>query len=377
MRHALHAAAGVLLLAAAVVVPSDSARADGIRDKQWYLQSLRISEAHAISTGSGVTVAVLDSGVFPHQDLKANLLTGFDFVTGKPGGQADKDGHGTNMAGIIGARGRGSNGVLGIAPAVKLLPVKISDFGAVDSDVIAQAIDYAVAHKAEVVSVSNKAAPSIALLKAVKNANAAGVVVVGGAGNNGGTHLGYPAAAPGALGVGATDKQGKHWSKSDHGPELQICAPGVEIVSTGPSNKYFEADGTSESTAIVSGAVALVRAKFPQLSADEVIHRITATADDNGPPGRDDDCGFGELNIVKALTADVPPLSGGGGSTGASASPSVSAGAPAPGGSDNAAAPPAAEDKGSSAPLIVGVVVVVLLVAALGAFVVVRRQRRA
>jgi subtilisin family serine protease len=162
---------------------------------------------------------------------------------------------------------------------------------------------------------------------------------------------------------------------STRGPTLQICAPGIDIVTTGLGNKYIEADGTSDSAAIVSGAVALVRAKFPRLSADEVIHRITATADDNGAPGRDDDCGFGELNIVKALTADVPPLSGGTGS--ASASPSATTATPAPVGSDAGAAPAGAEDKGGSGPLIVGVVVVVLLVAGLGAFVVVRRQRRA
>jgi type VII secretion-associated serine protease mycosin len=374
MRRALRAAAGTLVLAAAVIIPSGPVFADGIRDKQWYLKSLNISEAHTIGTGSGVTVAVIDTGVFPHRDLKANLLVGYNFVTAKPDGRTDTEGHGTNMAGIIAAKGRGSSGVLGIAPSAKILPLKASNNGVIDSDVIAKGIDYAVAHKAQVINVSIAEAPTISLLKAVKNANAAGVVVVGGAGNDGGTLLGYPAAAPGALGVGATDKKGKHWSDSDHGAALQICAPGVQIVSTGTGNKYIEADGTSNSTAIVSGAVALVRAKFPQLSADEVIHRITATADDNGAPGRDDDCGFGELNIVKALTADVPPLSGDASS--ASASPSASPTTAATASSD-VAAPAGAEDTGSSGPLVVGVVVVVLLVAGLGAFVVVRRRRRA
>jgi type VII secretion-associated serine protease mycosin len=372
IRRALHAAAGTIVLAAVALIPSSPALADGIRDKQWYLKTLKIAEAQSISTGSGVTVAVIDTGVFPHRDLKANLLAGYDFLAAKPDGRVDTEGHGTNMAGIIAARGRGSSGVLGIAPAAKILPLKASKNGVLDSDVIAKAIDYAVAHKAQVVNVSVKEAPTNALLKAVKEANAAGVVVVGGAGNNGSTLLGYPAAAPGALGVGATNKEGKHWPDSDRGPTLQICAPGVQIVSTGTNNKYIEADGTSNSTAIASGAVALVRAKFPQRSADEVIHRITATADDIGPPGRDDYCGFGELNIVKALTADVPPLSGGE----ATASASASAAGSAPATGDGVAAPPAADDKGSSAPLVVGVVVVMLLVAALGAFVVVRRQRR-
>jgi type VII secretion-associated serine protease mycosin len=372
MHRALHAAAGALVLAAAVVIPSSMAFADGVRDQQWYLKSLKIPEAHAISTGSGVTVAIIDSGVSLHRDFQGNLLPGYNFVSAKPDGRTDTQGHGTNMAGLVAGRGRGSSGVLGIAPSAKILPLKGGRKDNFSSDIIAEAIDYAVAQKAQVINVSLKGAPSIKLLKAVKNANAAGVVVVGASGNDGDTLVGYPAAADGALGVGATDKHGRRWADSTHGPSLQICAPGVDIITTGIGNKYTVADGTSDSAAIVSGAVALVRAKFPQLSADEVIHRITATADDIGPPGRDDYCGFGELNIVKALTADVPPLSGSEAS--ASASPSAVGSAPATG--DGVAAPPAADDKGSRAPLVVGVVVVVLLVAALGAFVVVRRQRR-
>jgi subtilisin family serine protease len=118
--------------------------------------------------------------------------------------------------------------------------------------------------------------------------------------------------------------------------------------------------------------VALVRAKFPQLSAAEVIHRITATADDIGAPGRDDECGYGELDIVKALTADVPPL-GGDASASPSASVTTSAAAPV---TTGGAAPPAAEDKSSSGPLVVGVVVVVLLVAGAVGFVAMRRRQR-
>jgi type VII secretion-associated serine protease mycosin len=374
MPRALHAAAGAFVLAAAVIVPSGPALADGVRDQQWYLKSLKVSTAQAISTGAGITVAIIDSGVAPHRDFQGNLLVGYNFATAKPDGRIDTEGHGTNMAGLVAGRGRGSSGILGIAPSAKILPLKGGKQDDFSSDIIAEAIDYAVAHKAQVVNVSLKGAPSIKLLKAVKDANAAGVVVVGASGNDGDTLVGYPAAADGALGVGATDKSGKPWSDSTHGPPLQICAPGVDIITTGAKDKYTVADGTSDSAAIVSGAVALVRAKFPQLSADEIIHRITATADDNGTPGRDDYCGYGELNIVKALTADVPPLS-----AGPSASPSASTAGPASASatSDDVAAPSDTGEKGSSAPLIVGVVVVVLLVAGVVGVVAVRRRRRA
>jgi len=87
-------------------------------------------------------------------------------------------------------------------------------------------------------------------------------------------------------------------------------APGVDIVTTGNHgpDDYFNGGGTSEATAMVSGAAALLRAKYPELSAAEIVHRLTATADDAGPKGRDDAYGYGRLDIVKALSADVPPL---------------------------------------------------------------------
>ena len=89
-----------------------------------------------------------------------------------------------------------------------------------------------------------------------------------------------------------------------------LAAPGVDIVSTAPGGGYSTGTGTSDSTAIIAGAAALVRARFPNLSAAEVVHRLTATATDAGPPGRDEEYGFGILNLVDALTKDVPPLTG-------------------------------------------------------------------
>ena len=89
---------------------------------------------------------------------------------------------------------------------------------------------------------------------------------------------------------------------------MAISAPAVDITSTGAFGTYRTATGTSDATAIVAGAAALVRSKYPNLSAPEVIHRLTATATDKGPPGRDDQYGYGVLNLVEALTADVPPI---------------------------------------------------------------------
>lgn len=142
----------------------------------------------------------------------------------------------------------------------------------------------------------------------------------------------------------------------------------MDIVTTGLGNNYDRVDGTSAATAIVSGAAALVRAKFPDLSAAEVIHRLTATADDNGPPGRDDQCGYGVLNVVKALTAEVPPLEGGTAVT-ASAQPSVVA--PSVGSS----ADPETEAEESNLPVIAGVAGGIAVLGVLLAFLARRRRR--
>ncbi|GAB3945999.1 hypothetical protein GCM10027614_38690 [Micromonospora vulcania] len=90
------------------------------------------------------------------------------------------------------------------------------------------------------------------------------------------------------------------------GPEIDVVAPAVDIYSTSIDGKYRRGTGTSDATAIVAGAAALIRSKYPHLPASEVAHRLTATAVDKGPPGRDDEYGYGVIDLVAALTADVP-----------------------------------------------------------------------
>lgn len=365
--------ARVLLAAAASCVmalsPAAFGNADATRDAQWHLKFLRISDVHKISRGEGAVVAVIDTGVYPHPDLRNNLLKGTDVVAGGRGdGQVDQDGHGTEMAGLIAGHGKGKDGgVLGVAPSAKILPVK--DSNAEDNGgslTIAAGIAWASSSEADVINVSSATGPSIALKDAVARAQSADIVVVAGTGNRPrSVAFGYPAAMPGVLAVGAVDRSGKHAAISMTGAAVQLCAPGVDITSTEPKNRYAEFDGTSPATAIVSGAAALVRAKFPDLSARQVIQRLTDTATDIGPPGRDDECGFGLLDIVKALSADgqVSPI----GST-------DTAPAPASTGTGQAAAPEA-ESSSGNLPAVVGGIGVVLLVGGLVAFLLVRRRR--
>jgi type VII secretion-associated serine protease mycosin len=360
--------AALTSVVAVLISTGDPAFADSVRDAQWHLNYLDVPAAQKISNGGGIVVAVIDTGVDPHRDLRNNLLKGTDVIgAGHGNGQVDTDGHGTEMAGLIAAHGRhAGTGVLGIAPAAEILPVKDAD--ATDNGgttTVAAGIKWAAQRKAEVINVSAATGPSTQLSEAVKAALAADSIIVAGSGNRPRMlTFGYPAAMPGVLAVGAIDRSGEHADVSMTGSPMQLCAPGVDITSTEPKGKYAKFDGTSPATAIVSGAAALLRAKYPDMSAPEVIHRLTATADDIGKPGRDDECGYGILNIVKALTADVPPLSG---ST--SASPSAP---PTPTTGDERGR--AAEPAGRKMSLVLGGVAAAAVI--LITLLVVRRRKR-
>ncbi|MFG1609971.1 S8 family serine peptidase [Actinoplanes sp. NPDC049265] len=270
-----------------------------------------IVDAHKISTGQGITVGLIDTGVnVKHRDLKQAVLPGLDTGTSGGDGRSDYDGHGTQMAGVIAGRGHdGGSGVLGIAPSAELLPVSITLNGLTDSSDAVKGLDFAVKHGAKVINMSFTMPSSPELQDAVRRARAADVVLVAGAGNK--NQLGdgaFPALYHEVLSVGAIDRKGKIADVSVANEGVDIVAPGVDILSTSnrAASGYNLGTGTSDATAIVSGAAALIRAKYPDLSAADVVHRLTATATDAGPKGRDDSYGYGRLNLMKALTADVP-----------------------------------------------------------------------
>ncbi|WP_018789845.1 type VII secretion-associated serine protease mycosin [Salinispora arenicola] len=305
----------VALIPVAVAVPTDTPPADQVRDHQWHLSYLDVDSAHRHSQGEGVVVAVPDTGVNPHPDLRRNLLPGIDLIERSPDGRQDTHGHGTEMAGLIAAHGRSDgSGALGIAPKAKVLPIKAiyneSDTGAVDEDnYLAVAVERAAASGAKVISISASGPFRFRLERAIKAAIAANVVVVAGVGNwPDDTRVTYPAKMEGVIAVGGVDRNGRVADISTRGPEVDIVAPCVDVYSTSFDSRYRGGTGTSNSTAIVAGAAALVRAKFPDLSAEEVAHRLTATAVDKGPPGHDEQYGHGVVDLVAALTADVPPL---------------------------------------------------------------------
>jgi type VII secretion-associated serine protease mycosin len=363
----------VVVAATAPVVAVRPASAETMRERQWYLKTLDVAAAQKITAGDGVVVAVLDSGVGTHPDLDGQILDGTSFV-GEPGTfRTDNDGHGSAMAGIIAAKGGTADHLLGIAPKAKILPVRIMSGGkAMGPTNIPEGIRWAVDHGAKVINISTGGTVIDRTAEdAVRYALERDVVVVAGSGNTSefpaGSGVIAPARFPGVVAVSATDRDGNAWEGAIRGPQVVLSAPGVAIplVSASGGGRvvgyYPTSNGTSSSTAVVSGAAALIRAKYPQLPAKDVIQRLISTADDAGAPGRDPDHGYGRLNLVKALTADVAPVPA---NPLLAASPTAGADAGETGGSGSGMILVAAAAGGF----------LVLLVAALGGWLLLRRR---
>ena len=314
----------VLLAAALVLLPSTAAHADGIRSQQWALDAMHTREAWQTTKGEGITVAVLDTGVDDeHPDLAGNVLAGRDLV-GFGAGRGDRPWarHGTAMAGIIAGHGHGAgdaDGVMGIAPEAKILPVRViledgdSARGKARNtrgNALAEGIRWAADHGADVINLSlgddsKSAHPEAAEDAAVQYALKKGAAVVASAGNGGekGDHISYPAAYPGVIAATAVDRAGTRASFSTRRWYATVSAPGVDVVIADPDRKYYEGWGTSAASAFVSGAVALVKAAHPGLSPAQIKQLLEDTARDAPAGGRDDSRGFGFVDPAAAIKA--------------------------------------------------------------------------
>ncbi|MFI6823627.1 type VII secretion-associated serine protease mycosin [Micromonospora sp. NPDC050187] len=287
-------------------------RADQVRDDQWQLDALDAETAWRTSTGRGVTVAVIDSGVdATHPDLVGQVLPGLDLVT--PNGTAEPDpvGHGTTVAGLIAGRRDDRRGVVGLAPDARILPVRVLDEENRYDDalVVAKGVRWAVDNGARVINLSlGGGGDSAALAAALDYAFARDVVVIACTGNvavSSGARVWYPAREPGVIAVAGLERNSDDlWSGSISGPETVLTAPATGLVGARPGG-YWRVQGTSFAAPLVTAAAALLRARWPQMSAGDVVNRLITTARDIGPAGRDDRFGFGRLDPVAALTRDV------------------------------------------------------------------------
>ncbi len=287
---------------------------DSVRNEQWHLRTLNVASAWTYTQGENVTVAVIDSGVDAgHVDLAGQVLPGADLVTGGDG-RNDEVGHGTTVSAIIAGRGDDANGVVGIAPKAKILPVRVLDQENRYDDalIVAKAVRWAVDHGARVINLSlGGNGSSAALAAALDYAFAKDVVVVACTGNTGASgtpEVWYPAREPGVVAVTGLERTGdKLWSGSITGPQTVVAAPATQLLGARPGG-YWRVQGTSFAAPMVSGTAALIRSRWPAMPAAEVINRIIRTAEDRGAPGQDAQFGYGEIDPVGALTAEVPAV---------------------------------------------------------------------
>lgn len=270
----------------------------------WAQRALDVSAVWQLTRGRGVTVAVVDSGV----DYSSQLTGRVSYVDLTLRGPRDCVGHGTAVASLIAAADARPRGVpfFGVAPAARILSVKVNAGDTGRPGLLAQGIREAAAAGAQVINVSVQTArDSPALRAAVAYALRKDAVVVAAAGNdNPGRGVGpyYPASYPGVISVGAIDHTGALTSYTDKKTRVSVTAPGENIASAWPGGFNPANQGTSFAAAFVSGVAALVRAAYPHLTAAQVVRRIEATADGSTSAH----AGAGMVNPVQAVTAMLP-----------------------------------------------------------------------
>ncbi|MDR7280276.1 type VII secretion-associated serine protease mycosin [Catenuloplanes atrovinosus] len=288
---------------------------DEVRDEQWSLTELGMAEAWQRSTGAGVTVAVIDSGVDDtHADLAGRVRSGFDLVTTGGDGTTDPVGHGTTVAALI-AGVPDQSGIIGMAPDAQILPIRVLDKQNRydDAQVVAKAVRLAVDNGAKVINLSlGGLGSSPALATAIDYAFVKDVVVIACTGNSTASapsEVWYPAREPGVIAVTGLEENGTSlWSGSITGPETVLSAPATDLIGARPGG-YWRVQGTSFAAPMVAATAALIRARWPQMSAASVVNRLIGTATDLGAPGRDDRYGFGMVNPVAALADGLPEAS--------------------------------------------------------------------
>lgn len=304
---------------------------------QWGLQKIRAPESWDISMGSpSISVAIIDEGNdLTHEDIDYKL-PGYDAYDGddNPTPQS-QDGHGTACGGISAARANNGKGGAGVAPRVKILPVRIArgiggGFWDTSSGKVADGIRKAADRGADVLSNSYGVTPSTAVTNAFNYARTngrggKGCPIAAATGNDDVLGVIYPAnlspTIPGFMAVGASNQwdqrksktslDGESWWGSNYGPEVDVVAPGVQIFTTdimgsggySSGNYVPNFNGTSSATPHVAGLMALILSVDPDLRSWEVEEIIKLTALDLGAAGRDQQFGFGRIDCRRALEA--------------------------------------------------------------------------
>jgi len=320
------------LLPALPAAAATAAPFDPVRDtQQWVFNMMNMTPAWDMTEGKGVTVAVIDSGVYPQEsDLSdGSVITGPD-LTGLHTSphNANWGQHGTWMASIIAGHGHdgGFDGIMGIAPEAKILSIRVipdkgdPGYQAYNNEAekriqheLADGIMTAVKDHAQVISMSiGYSAPSGVVRDAITYAYEHGTVLVASSGNSGGNDtqhgkandlspVSFPAEYPGVLGVGAVTIDGTQASFSSGNLSVQVAAPGKGVPAQGRNGLYYTVDGTSPACALVAGVAALLKSRYPGISPALVREALTTTAQQTPAGSYDVNTGFGIVNAGAAL----------------------------------------------------------------------------
>ncbi|WP_256356239.1 S8 family serine peptidase [Streptomyces sp. PKU-EA00015] len=397
----------VVALTAGYSGPASAAVAVDVQSKQWYLDAMQAEEIWKTSTGEGITVAVIDSGVNPStSSLKGQVLKGKDLAEIEGDETDDYRGHGTTMAELIAGTGQGG-GLKGLAPGAKIIPFRTSDTELqneqkVNAFDMEEAIKAAADSDAKIINASfGNEYYSSAVREAVKYAQEKGKLFFTAAGNDAkkGNPESYPAMYPEAVAVAATGADGQVADYSQHGDFVDLAAPGNDIPRWCDDSftRYCDGDGgTSAATALASASAALIWSAHPDWTANQVLRVMFESA------GRGEDWKKGTVSnylghglvrpaahinsgIGKPGDPSISPLTNEkvGGASGSSATPEASAPASsqAPQDKPDFPAPVAgssteSSDDSSLPGWVIGAIAAAVVIGG-GAFAVVRKRRSA
>ncbi|MFE9696026.1 S8 family serine peptidase [Streptomyces sp. NPDC006270] len=295
--------------------------------KQWYLSAMQAEEMWKVTTGEGVKVAVIDTGVNSStSSLRGQVLEGFD-ATGAPGEETDDySGHGTTMAELIAGTGNGG-GLKGLAPGAKIIPVRIADSGfakknSTKANDTVDAIRAAADSDARIISMSFGSPYSMGQEReAVEYAESKGKLFFASVGNDGHKEnkKEYPAAYPSVVGIASADRDGKVADYSQHANTVDVASPGNDVPKwcNNSFESYCQGQGTSAATAIASASAALVWSIHPDWTANQVLNVLFDTASRDWKDGeRSKYLGHGlirpSMNVLKGKgdpgDPDISPL---------------------------------------------------------------------
>ena len=313
-----------LVVGALVLLPSTAhgAGGDPYRSSQWSLDRIGAEAAWRVGDGSGVTVAVIDSGVdLHHEDLAAQLVPGHDFVDGDDDPQ-DAYGHGTHVAGIVAAVAGNGKGIAGVAPGAEVMPIRVLDeHGSGSVENVVAGIRWATAHGAKVINLSlgedTQALLGPSFSSALREAWAAGAIPVVAAGNEILASSGFSDEPAMVVTATTRDDTKPTYSSGVGQAQWGIAAPGGELPNLGADgailstywtgaapNEYAYLAGTSQAAPQVSGALAILLSTG-RFTPTQAVQRLLHTAKDIGAPGRDTTFGAGRLDLA-AATRDIP-----------------------------------------------------------------------